>query len=134
MAFGTPIDLGRCARKVIYNISMNGVVSTPPLSAADTATAEKTMTPTLGRRRRRRLSVSTDSTSTLTTRTTNSTNTKKKEKKPKKILLFIASDNHGSAMQMNDTVQWVDSIVSPHGCHVEMDTSIECSELTLGNW
>jgi hypothetical protein len=28
----------------------------------------------------------------------------------------------------------VASFIPPHGCHVEMDTSIECAELTLGYW
>jgi hypothetical protein len=28
----------------------------------------------------------------------------------------------------------VSSIISPHGCHIEMDSSIDCSELTLGNY
>jgi hypothetical protein len=89
MVYGTPVDLGRCVKRVISNVTSAGHL------------------------------LSSDSDKLV---------------KPQRILLFIASDNHGSAMQMNDTVAWADSIVSPHGCHVEMDTSIECSELTLGNW
>lgn len=78
-----------------------------------------------------------------------------------RVLLFIASDNLGifpsnavdvaslsdswisnlfvtyhlaSATQMNEIIDWADTVISPHGCHIEMDTSLECSELTLGNW
>eukprot|EP00605_Chrysophyceae_sp_TOSAG23-4_P002970 GSChrysophyteH1.ASY1.ANO1.3272.1 assembled CDS len=48
--------------------------------------------------------------------------------------VFIASDNDGSAQQINATAHYPLTIVSPKGCHVELDPSFSCSQLTVGYW
>ncbi len=52
----------------------------------------------------------------------------------KDVVLYVASDNMGSAQQINSTANLPLTIVSPKGCHVEMDPSFACSKLTVGYW
>lgn len=100
MVYGTPLDVARCAKEVLHNITADGTFLPNDWHGHK------------NHRKSRRL----------------------QRKTPDNILFFIASDNHGSALQINSTVEWADTIISPHGCHIEMDSSIECSELTLGYW
>eukprot|EP00596_Hydrurales_sp_CCMP1899_P008989 CAMPEP_0119055450 /NCGR_PEP_ID=MMETSP1177-20130426/75722_1 /TAXON_ID=2985 /ORGANISM="Ochromonas sp, Strain CCMP1899" /LENGTH=369 /DNA_ID=CAMNT_0007035977 /DNA_START=462 /DNA_END=1571 /DNA_ORIENTATION=+ len=101
MVYGTPIDVGTCAKEVINNMTM------PHMKK---------------QRGRRHLAVR-----------GGERNLNEGPLFPD-VLLFVASDNHGSATQMDEVIDFKDSIISPHGCHIEMDSSIDCSELTLGNW
>jgi hypothetical protein len=57
-----------------------------------------------------------------------------KSKSVEDIMLYIASDNAGSAQQINATAKVPLTVVSPNGCHVEMDPSFDCSKLTIGYW
>jgi hypothetical protein len=47
---------------------------------------------------------------------------------------FIASDNLMSSLQMNSTLGMPHSIVSPQGCHIEMDPSKQCHMFTASQW
>eukprot|EP01032_Pedospumella_encystans_P030532 gene30532-34463_t len=47
---------------------------------------------------------------------------------------FMASDNEMASMQMNTTLGLPYSIVSPQGCHVEMDVSKQCHMFTVTQW
>ena len=47
---------------------------------------------------------------------------------------FLASDNEMASMQMNTTLGLPYSIVSPQGCHVEMDVSKQCHMFTVTQW
>lgn len=47
---------------------------------------------------------------------------------------FVASDNEMASMQMNLTLGLPHSIVSPQGCHVEMDASKQCHIFTVSQW
>lgn len=47
---------------------------------------------------------------------------------------FVASDNEMASMQMNLTLGLPHSIVSPQGCHVEMDASKACHMFTVSQW
>lgn len=49
-------------------------------------------------------------------------------------IVFIASDNVMSSLQMNMTVNLPTSIVSPQGCHIEMDPSKQCHLYTVSQW
>ena len=49
-------------------------------------------------------------------------------------VVYIASDNQGSAQQINATANHPLAVVSPEGCHVELDPSFDCSQLTIGYW
>ena len=42
------------------------------------------------------------------------------------VSLFIASDNSASSQQINSTANLPMSVVSPKGCHVELDPSFDC--------
>lgn len=50
------------------------------------------------------------------------------------VLVHIASDNLASSNQMNEILKWPNSFISPVGCHVEYNTSIECLKLTTQYW
>ena len=56
------------------------------------------------------------------------------EEEKKEILLYIASDNVGSAQQINSTANLPLTMISPKGCHVEMDPSFDCQKTTIGFW
>lgn len=47
---------------------------------------------------------------------------------------FIASDNLMSSIQMNMTLGLPHSIISPQGCHVELDPSKQCHLFTASQW
>lgn len=47
---------------------------------------------------------------------------------------FVASDNEMASMQMNMTLGLPHSIVSPQGCHVELDMSKQCHMFTVSQW
>jgi hypothetical protein len=47
---------------------------------------------------------------------------------------FIASDNLMSSLQMNSTLGMPHTIVSPQGCHIEMDPSKQCHMFTASQW
>lgn len=50
------------------------------------------------------------------------------------VVVHIASDQHGASHQMNATVHYPATIVSPNGCHIEMDSSFQCLRLTVVYW
>jgi hypothetical protein len=50
------------------------------------------------------------------------------------VIVHIASDNPGSAAQMKEYVDWKKSFTSPFGCHVDRDTTQECTEKTIIYW
>lgn len=47
---------------------------------------------------------------------------------------FIASDNLMASLQMNMTLGILHTIVSPQGCHIEMDPSKQCHLFTVAQW
>eukprot|EP00428_Durinskia_dybowskii_P067971 CAMPEP_0170370138 /NCGR_PEP_ID=MMETSP0117_2-20130122/8355_1 /TAXON_ID=400756 /ORGANISM="Durinskia baltica, Strain CSIRO CS-38" /LENGTH=524 /DNA_ID=CAMNT_0010624901 /DNA_START=49 /DNA_END=1623 /DNA_ORIENTATION=+ len=49
-------------------------------------------------------------------------------------MAFIASDNLMASLQMNMTLGVPRSIVSPQGCHIEMDPSKRCHLFTATQW
>jgi hypothetical protein len=49
-------------------------------------------------------------------------------------MAFIASDNLMASLQMNMTLGIPHSIVSPQGCHIEMDPSKQCHLFTAAQW
>lgn len=49
-------------------------------------------------------------------------------------MAFIASDNLMSSLQMNMTLGIPHTIVSPQGCHIEMDPSKQCHLFTASQW
>ncbi len=49
-------------------------------------------------------------------------------------LVYIASDNAGASQQINTTANHPLTVISPSGCHVELDPSFDCSQLTIGYW
>jgi hypothetical protein len=49
-------------------------------------------------------------------------------------MLVIASDNDKSSMQMQRISQHPHALISPQGCHIEMDASSECQTLTVSYW
>jgi hypothetical protein len=141
MAAGTPVQIGKCVRDVLNNSTRNEFKPTL-LSETQIKLAK----------------IKDTSTSTSTTDINNGVkvkNTKrklwytnKKKNKSRKYLrrrlltetlegakvVYIASDNPGSAQQINTTAKHQLTIVSPKGCHVEMDPSFDCSQLTIGYW
>lgn len=50
------------------------------------------------------------------------------------VLVYVTSDSPFSSRQIQRTMQYNHSIVAPPGCHVEMDSSLQCLELTLTQW
>lgn len=55
---------------------------------------------------------------------------------PPLLVSFIASDNAMSSVQMNTTLDLPHShnIISPQGCHIEMDPSPTCHRFTATQW
>jgi hypothetical protein len=49
-------------------------------------------------------------------------------------IMHIASDNPGSTKQINETLHWPNTLLSPSGCHIDLDTSYECLRLTAVYW
>lgn len=51
-----------------------------------------------------------------------------------RTVVHLASDNIGGAQQMNETLNWPNTLLSPSGCHLEMDPTFECLKLTMTYW
>eukprot|EP01034_Spumella_vulgaris_P034629 gene34629-42717_t len=49
-------------------------------------------------------------------------------------MAFITSDNVGSAQQMKDVLKHPYTLITPQGCHIEMDGSPECHTATVSYW
>lgn len=50
------------------------------------------------------------------------------------VLVYVTSDSPFSSQQIQRTMQYNHSVVAPPGCHVELDSSLQCLELTLTQW
>lgn len=51
-----------------------------------------------------------------------------------KILAYIASDSKASAKQISDHLQWPTTFLAPTGCHIDFNSTAECSYITLLYW
>ena len=51
-----------------------------------------------------------------------------------RAVVYIASDNPGSAKQMSHVLGWPYTVISPNGCHVELDPSPDCTMKTTAYW
>lgn len=49
-------------------------------------------------------------------------------------LVHIASDNLGSSTQMNEVLNWPNTLISPSGCHIDYNSTFECIKLTTVYW
>lgn len=49
-------------------------------------------------------------------------------------LLYIASDNDKASEQMSKVAGHSHTLISPQGCHIEMDTSLQCHLFTVSQW
>eukprot|EP01036_Dinobryon_divergens_P025845 gene25845-34433_t len=49
-------------------------------------------------------------------------------------LAYIASDSSDSASQVNDTLSWPTTFISPPGCHVDYDPTPQCAVQTILTW
>ena len=52
----------------------------------------------------------------------------------KHAMVYIASDNHYSAQQINTTINYPIVFLPPKVCHVEMNAKFECTVSTLLHW
>lgn len=52
----------------------------------------------------------------------------------KSSMVYITSDNIIAAQQMNATVGHPHTYISPQGCHIEYDPSVECHMFTVTYW
>lgn len=50
------------------------------------------------------------------------------------VLMYITSDSDYSSKQMMESVQYNVSAIAPSGCHIEVDSSTQCMELTATQW
>jgi hypothetical protein len=57
---------------------------------------------------------------------------------PKKVkknaMVYIASDNRDSALQINKTINWPLVTLNEKSCHVDISNSSACSRFTLSHW
>lgn len=51
-----------------------------------------------------------------------------------RTIVYIASDNIGSITQLNETLNWPTTFISPPGCHIEKNSSYECLKMTVTYW
>jgi hypothetical protein len=49
-------------------------------------------------------------------------------------MVFVTSDNVKAAEQMSAVVGHPYSLISPQGCHIELDPSPECHMFTVSYW
>lgn len=53
---------------------------------------------------------------------------------PQFMLNFVASDNEMAAKQMGELTGYPFNLISPKGCHVEIDQSEDCHTFTATQW
>jgi hypothetical protein len=106
MGYATPIDIAQCAARVLENMTAESMRSWD--SFLNQAAGHSL----------RRADNSTPANLTMDYRT----------------IVHIASDNPGGAKQINETLLWPNTLLSPSGCHIEMDASYECLQMTALYW
>jgi hypothetical protein len=85
MQFGTPVDIGKCAKKIYENFTSSRI-------------------------------------------------SKESDKLKDSISLYVASDSTASASQMATFANYPMYSISPHGCHIQLDASPQCTLLTTAYW
>jgi hypothetical protein len=109
MKRGTPIDFARCAALVLDNLSATSI------HAKDSTALEREI---------------------LSFQSNRSDQNSSRARAPTYFhtIMNIASDNEGAANQINETLQWPNTLVSPSGCHVDLEATYECLRLTAVYW
>lgn len=129
MKMGSPVDIGKCAREIYQNYSKLGQYQHPQ--------RHRSLRHRYGRNLRSFSNSSHESFMTLTSTAKNSIDSETRalvDAKEKNFLLYVASDNPSSALQMVKYAKYPYSYVSPHGCHVQLDQSFECTMTTTAYW
>ena len=49
-------------------------------------------------------------------------------------IVYIASDSPSAAIQINETLNFSNTLITPKGCHIELDKSGQCSFETIAYW
>jgi hypothetical protein len=111
MSYGTPIDIARCAARVLENMTSSAVEIRNDEDNDDKVDHRKARAS--GHHLHR---VDT------------------KRRMEYQTIVHLVSDNPGSTRQMNETLNWPNTLLSPSGCHVDLDSSYECLRLTSVYW
>lgn len=108
---GNPYEMGVCARRSIHSLVTASLLAAPSAGAASTDATTAVQ------------SVQTVQPASLSSGSGDAF-----------AMGFIASDNLMSSLQMNVSLGLPHSIISPQGCHVEMDPSKQCHMFTVSQW
>ena len=124
--YGTPLDIARCAQQVVDNLTTESVF----------AWDDFLMNTKLEKKSNNRLlrSESSPSRGLATAPLSNAALVDILTNLEFRTVVHIASDNPGGASQVNQTLHWPNTLISPSGCHVEMNPTFECLKLTITYW
>jgi hypothetical protein len=110
MGYATPIDIAQCAARVLENMTAESMRSWDSfLNEEEERKNEHVFSPKVDAGA---LNLTMDF----------------------RTIVHIASDNPGGAKQINETLLWPNTLLSPSGCHVDWDSSYECLRLTAVFW
>lgn len=56
------------------------------------------------------------------------------EEQRENVMVYIASDNYVSSQQINSTLNWPFVILPPEVCHIDLQSSFECTLSTFLHW